>query len=556
MLKLRYLCNLIFSQKEVLIMINLIIVDDEETTRNGLAELIPWNELGIDAVKTAKNGLDALELAESFTPSIMLCDVRMPKMDGIELAKRIRELYPLCEILFLSGFSDKEYLKSAIQVSAVDYLEKPVDIETLMSVFSNIIKKLLNNIQKASDNEKLKSNLSENIHLLRQEIVQELLYNDTTLNCLSNKYGPEILKFSNKSVFSVVSIKFNWVPLSNEEEKSIINKKILKMLNTSEICGSFNILSGFTNDKFLVLIIDEEVYCEDSKFNSFLYNVIELLLQQSDNKFSVSIGCSNSVKDTSFISESYKATLISLKQQFYHGINKVFYTQKPDAYSYEIDKELFTKFKKLLRNNSITDALNLIHKLTLDISASQDNDINKIKNIYFDLVRILLEVTMKWDSHASGEDNENKYIWQEIDSQVTLRGLSDFLISNLETIYRKTDDNEASIKKVTEIKKYILCNYTDNQISIQSISDHTSLSQTYLCAFFKKSTGMTLNEYITELRIEKAKELLKDSRIKLYEITSSIGFTDVNYFSTLFKRHTGFTPSELREKNLYDKNNI
>ena len=107
-----------------------------------------------------------------------------------------------------------------------------------------------------------------------------------------------------------------------------------------------------------------------------------------------------------------------------------------------------------------------------------------------------------------------------------------------------------------EIKKYIACHYSSNQLSIQNIAQHSCLSDTYLCAYFKKSTGRTLNEYITELRIEKAKELLRDRNLKLYEITDEVGLTDTNYFSTLFKKNTGLTPSEYRVNQLYDEKNV
>jgi two-component system response regulator YesN len=96
--------------------------------------------------------------------------------------------------------------------------------------------------------------------------------------------------------------------------------------------------------------------------------------------------------------------------------------------------------------------------------------------------------------------------------------------------------------------KFIRDNFANKKLSIQMIADNTYLSKTYLCSFFKKSTGKTVNEYIMEIRIEKAKELLKENRVKLYEIATNIGFNDSNYFSAIFKKYVGCTPSEFREK--------
>lgn len=120
-------------------MIRLMIVDDEEMTRDGLKNSIQWDELGIESVETANNGLTALEKASVFKPDILLTDVKMPKMDGIQLAGHFRMKYPECKIIFLSGYTDKEYLKSAIHLKAMSYIEKPIKLREVISVVKNTI---------------------------------------------------------------------------------------------------------------------------------------------------------------------------------------------------------------------------------------------------------------------------------------------------------------------------------------------------------------------------------------------------------------------------------
>lgn len=105
-----------------------MIVDDEKTTRETLRDLVPWRSLGFDAVETAANGVDALGRISRSRPEVLLCDVRMPRMDGIELARRVRAESPDCVIVFLSGYSDAEYLRGAIRVQAADYIDKPIDL--------------------------------------------------------------------------------------------------------------------------------------------------------------------------------------------------------------------------------------------------------------------------------------------------------------------------------------------------------------------------------------------------------------------------------------------
>ncbi len=258
-------------------MLKLLIVDDEKNTRETLKDYISWHELGITKVETAKNGLDALGILQNFIPNILLTDVRMPKMDGIELATKIRENYPECKIIFLSGYSDKEYLMSAIKLRAFGYIEKPIN---------------------------------------RQEVI------------------------------------------------TIITDAV-------------------------------SLYYEEQKIRS--------------------------------------------------------------------------------------DERNRIHSLVDSLSAPNNER---------DMIKI----------------------------------------------------------KINDIIKYINEHYSENDISVKAIADHAYMSTSYLCVFFKKYTNKTLNDYLTEVRIENAKLLLKDNRKKLYEIATSVGFTDANYFSTLFKKITGMTPSEYKER--------
>jgi two-component system response regulator YesN len=534
-------------------MINLMIVDDEETTRNSLEELVPWAEWRIDAVRTAENGLAALKLTESFHPSILLTDIRMPKMNGIELAKNIRQLYPDCVIIFLSGFSDKDYLKSAIQLSAVDYLEKPIDIEELKKLFLKIVQKLIEDRIENAERERLKNSFNDNIHLLRQEMILELILGKTDLSSLQIKYKPDVLRLSSDGNYTVICAAFNWKATVTNDEKSITKHSVLETLNKPELFPDDRFIVGFANDNYLILAAHEEIRSNPPIISVFGIQLLKLLLSLSSNQYTVSLGYSLSSQATNAFPDLYKSSVETVKQQFYSGVNQIYYPNNRSILSYDLDKSLYVHFKKLLRNSATEELIILVKQVTANISKTYDPDTNKIRNIYFNFLRILYEVTMQWSIVDSGDINENIPVWQESEARTTLAEIAEFILSNIEIILLKTETHANTIDKINEIKKYILTNYTSNQLSIQAIAEHTHLSQTYLCAYFKKASGRTINEYITELRIEQAKELLKDRSLKLYEITTSLGLTDTNYFSTLFKKYTGITPSEFREKITYDQ---
>ncbi len=122
-------------------MLNLLIVEDEQVIRNGLEKHVPWQELGIDRVFTAENAECGLRICQDHRPDIVVSDIKMPGMNGVELCKCIREKFPQCQIIFISGYSDKEYLKAAITLGAVSYVEKPIDIKELSGAVKQAVER-------------------------------------------------------------------------------------------------------------------------------------------------------------------------------------------------------------------------------------------------------------------------------------------------------------------------------------------------------------------------------------------------------------------------------
>jgi len=536
-------------------MIKLLIVEDEETTRNSLFKSIPWNLLGISDVQTAENGVAALNAVQLYSPSILLTDISMPKMNGIELASQIRQLIPNCVIIFLTAMSDKNYLKSAIKLNAFDYVEKPIDIEEIIVLFQKVVQQLIEKQNARKELAQLKRDITDNIYLRRQELVLELIHHQSDFNSVKNRFGQEMLHLSTTGWFSVICILLRWETGVSQKCKILAKNKLLKILNTDDYLSDFQLIAGFTSEQHLIIIANDKMDNTTPRYKSFWDHLFKLLLQMSNNQFTFTAACGIPSKGLLSIEYTYKTALQILKNNFYLGANKVLFHSSLNNTSYHFDKENYALFKKLLRNDDKDPSIHFVINLTKEISSTHDPDIRKIKNIFFILLRALFEVKINWDVMEASNESENRYIWEELDEIQTLDELSKLLLSNLENSWKRSDFKQNTTVKIEDIKSYILTNYRDNNLTIQSIANSFFLSRTYLCACFKKATGATINEFITELRINVAKDYLTDRKIKLYEITTLIGFSDANYFSILFKKHVGITPSEYREKVINDQNN-
>jgi two-component system response regulator YesN len=528
-------------------MLKVIIADDEITTRESLKEYVRWGAYGIDNVRTAKDGLDALKLAEQACPDILITDVRMPKMDGIVLATKIRELYPECRIVFISGYSDKEYLKSAIHLKAVSYIEKPIDLEEVESVVCQAVEAWREDERRRADAEQLKSSVTQSRPYVRQEIVLDLIKGNTDENALTRELDDSFLSTTQSGSFAAGSVKLNWKPDVDVRLQSDVRHRILELFCDSELFDQSAILAGITPEDNVALIFSNPV-AKNLNSSDLPRTILERLNDLSKGHFSASLGIGPTVNGIDDIAQSYSLALSAQNMQFYSGSNRIYHYNTCDKSRFMPKKNLFSDFQGLLRKENMEGAMELVRRLTQNVRRTADQQIDHIKNIYFNLLLLIFEAARDRNLIDSVDEAEKTYIWQEINNIQSLEECSEYITSNLSAVFSKFDNSDSVSRKIYEISKYIKENYSNKDFSIQMIADHVHFSQTYLCSFYKKSTGRTLNECITEVRIEKAKELLQDSSIKLYEVALSIGFSDPNYFSTLFKKIVGCSPSEYREK--------
>ncbi|NLV35537.1 MAG: response regulator [Clostridiaceae bacterium] len=528
-------------------MLKVIIADDEITTRESLKEYVRWDAFGIDDVRTAKDGLDALRLAEQTSPDILITDVRMPKMDGIVLATRIRELYPDCRIIFISGYSDKEYLKSAIHLKAVSYIEKPIDLEEVESVVGRAVDAWREDERRRTDAEQLKSSVTQSRPYIRQEIVLDLIKGNTDKKALIRKFDDSFLTTTQAGSVAAGSVKLNWKPDVDVKQQSDLRHGILELFCDGELFDQSAIIAGITPEDNVALIFSNPAV-KSLGSSDLPRTILERLNDLSKGYFSASIGIGPRVIGIADVAESYSLALSAQNMQFYSGSNRIYYYNSYDERRYIPKKNLFSDFQSLLKKDNMEGALELVRKLTQNVRRTADQQIDHIKNIYFNLLLLIFEAARDRNLIDPVDEAEKTYIWQEINNIQSLEECSEYIASNLSAVFSKFDNTDSVSRKIYEISKYIKENYSDKNLSIQMIADNVHFSQTYLCSFYKKSTGSTLNEYITQVRIEKAKELLQDGSIKLYEVAVSIGFTDPNYFSTLFKKIVGCSPSEYRGK--------
>jgi len=513
-------------------MFNLLIVEDELMTRECLKSYIPWKEIGIENIQTANNGEHALEVIKSFTPDILLCDVRMPRMNGIELSHQIKKMFPNCKIVFISGYADKEYLMSAIQLNALNYIEKPLNIDEITQTMKKVVEICIKEKEKENLTKKLLEMFNDNAVVIHQTIANEMLKQNPDLSLLE-KYG-----IDTQQLFILIVLF-----LESDYEMDIYKNDILE-----------NILSQnhFLNQNFYITIDKDILYIiaqdEDMAFKSIDH--IRDKIKSFNPQISTTVGVMNKKMNISELNVHLK-DLISYTQfkRFYEGKGTIYSYESIDKNSrFDLDNRIFSDFEKDLRHNNLDEAKKMVENITKQIYQLKINDIEKIKGIYLEMLFRIYQVGRERGITIELDKDERENWWKTIDKIPSLKELEAYLISLIDDIFNLLKNRNKFDKKIMQIIDYINNNFSDKNLTIQKIANHFYFSPNYLCSIFKKAVGVTINDYITDVRIEKAKEYLKDSTTKLYEVADKVGFTDPNYFSSIFKKKVGVNPSTYKER--------
>lgn len=533
-------------------MYGVLIVDDEKYVRLWLRNCIQWADYGFDIIGEANNGYDALVKIGELKPRLVISDMDMPEIDGVGLIEKANELYPEVLFLILSGYNAFEYMRSAVKNNAVDYLLKPVNEEEIIPVVKKIQSRLELEDKKKEVELRTKILIKENLELRREkfflnlldeqaftlqeatEKVEELgIQNDGDFyNVLIISFDEEILKGQPTNVMGVELLKFSMINIANEVF-STNNMSSCFLSRKNEVIGVVNFATQ-----------DDDVYQRIVDLSGLILNNINGFL-----KLSISIGIGSVVKDITCIGASYTEAKRSLDLRLLYGDNSVLtFLNVPSNFKREVlsvaDENRFTNSIAGLDYSSCRDIITeIFHKMRKSGIIS----IETIKMVYYRLISVILREIYNagiTPSYLSIEEMEMFTAIKNLNSIEQIRDkLMSFLEKALEGISNTQKIKNSAVEKAIG---FITENYY-REITLTDISNHVHVTPNYFSALFKAETGQNVLDYITNLRIEKVKSLMKDKSLKTYEIGEMVGYKSPKYFCRVFKKILGQSPSQYRK---------
>ncbi|MBB3125472.1 two-component system response regulator YesN [Paenibacillus rhizosphaerae] len=538
-------------------MYKMVIIDDEPTVRSGLSDYLDWSAYGIELSGTADDGDTGLELIERVKPDIVLTDVMMPTMDGISMSREIGERLPETKIVFISGHSDADFLRSALQIHAADYIFKPVKRKELQKVIERVMQDLQTKEKERQLLMDMQVKLMQSMPLLREKFLMSLLRDVVGKpEGLREKLAFLNLELPLESPYLVLVFTIDdseeVLGGRSEQDKQLLSYSILNVIQ--ELIDHY--LKGYAFEnrtaEYVGLIFLDDL-AEDSEASL-------LLLAEAirDNlrlwlKISVTIGIGERADSISGLPASYRHAREAADQKWYLGKNQVITMDSleiGEPGSNRFDSEQSDRLLSGLKSGDRGRLEMELESLFEPLKQIRKNGFKYARHVGLQLISLAGRVLL--DLNLLTREREEREEWAldrllKLETMVELRSFVTKYLYDICSCIQEKRSSSRSSNVIERIQKFINEHFARN-LSLAEISASVYLSQTYASLLFKQETDETIYEYLMRVRIEKAKELLRDPRVKFYEVCELVGYTDPSYFSKLFKKITGLTPSAYRDQ--------
>ena len=524
----------------------LILVDDEDEVRGRISSRIS-EDSGFRVVGTAGNGHDALELIDECTPHVVITDIRMPFINGLELAAIIKREYPTIRVAFITGYDEFDYAREAVELGVRSYLTKPLTQGDISGFLTSLKKELDDEFRRNSDLEQMKTRYQDSLPLLIDNYFSTFLSDSGTADGSVIRDLKELgIVLKGVGVLVVAEVERDEEApdlFKRESRKGTVRTGMRDVFKRRDIAynhfmyrGGIVFLLSRTGDDFRNLLDEALLECVQT---SWMYHNTR-----------IDIGVSSDFLGFGELRGAYLEARRALENSQYLSRGRIAYFDELKADpipSVSLSEEGAKAIEHAVRFGS-DDELKAVmnaEKAAINGSAGLPAD--------FRLYLLnLANIAVNFSTSVGADINR----LNQGDLMETLSGIAkpeqmfdwfDNLIARLreENLNSRVSSSNQSLEAAIS---YMKAHYQDPKLSLEATCGHVGISVSYLSLLFRKNTGLTFVKYLTALRMDRAKELLKYSGDRIIEIAEKCGYKDVYYFSHSFKKHEGISPKQYRDE--------
>lgn len=500
-------------------MMNILIADDEKIEREGIRYLLSL-EKGERRIFEAANGKQAMQILRTENIDMILTDIKMPVMDGLELARRAKELFPEIRIVIFSGYNDFTFAQEAIRYGVTDYILKPVDPDN----FHEIIEKAEKNIRErqAEENREIRRQ-----NFLQQYFLQNYLYSGKKE--ILEKAGEfvDLDKWNGWHCAILIETDTAFFDTAEENFPGELQKELRRVffyLNLNERQS---------------LLLFQDVYCDYLLVANHLYTFLK-----RNYMVRIYLSVSRKFDGCECLPEILGQLEQQMEEKFYHPEKHIFSCEEEElkmAAGEVQDSQLMQMISEDISRKDTEQLWKHFECLKEKYSSNTQFSAMYIKFVFSNVIQELFQENQIADEHR---------LEQEIDRLYSCGNIMDILKVTEDNIreYEKFLERSMSESRneVAAVKNYIYQHYGED-LNLEMLAEKVYLSSGYLSFIFKKETGMNLNRFIKVFRMEKAGEFLRDTNMKVAQISEKVGFANVSYFCRSFREYYGYSPESYRK---------
>ena len=532
-------------------MYKVFFVDDEIIVRDGIRSCLAENERFL-LTGEAQDGELALSMIHEIKPDILITDIKMPFMNGLELSRIVKKIQPWVKIIILSGHDEFEYAKEAISIGIEDYLLKPFTQDDLFESLNKIALRIEEENKKALDIARLKAQVESNTEIIKDRFLSDFVLGSISpkdfmqqaenfsLKCISRFYTMCILKITSKeskqfSAEILFSLKTMLKSLFEQEESTDIDAKVL-------------LFSAATKDRLCLMVLSSTEKDADEASFAAIDALKHKLLKSGFESCGIGIG--TTVDRLAQVPKSFSDAEKALHVALQNGSSRLI---SADDLQSETAETLLN-----LGGGQLVDMIKYALVEEIDQIINQQVEMIDKNPFQFTIVGsyLIIELITACSriieqlggnvSDVCPEVLNNKFVAVAVSSVDSFMQSARLLLSKV-LEYRDNKMNSRYGSMILKAKKYIDENHSNQDICLRSVADEVAVSPNHFSAVFSQECGQSFIEYLTSVRIEHAKKLLNETDMRSSDIAYEVGFNDPHYFSFIFKKNTGFSPKEFRQ---------
>lgn len=506
-------------------MLKIMLVDDEPWIRTSLKNKIDWSD-SLQLCAEASDGYEALQLAHSLRPDIIISDVRMPGMTGLEMFKKMRDFLPDVQAIFISGYNEFEYVKSAIELSASGYVLKPIRKEELNETLARCLEKIR------------KNNLLMHSKQTQMDLLLKMLEAFYYQQTVSAKRLSEVLADLgfHTSYMNIILVRFT----APDQDPESLN---------AQLCRTA--ASIFMESTCTVFSVSHSIYgifLTSSKKTELLAGARSLIRQLSGRSgLDASVALGTTAHSCKALAASFASAHSGLKLMHLYSSHEIILPgQDKEEGRTSLPKDITSQLLDSIYSRNTSDLNDALKKLREFLLRSPSVTLSDVTHILHLLLGNILRVLCEQDENNILAD-EGITLMQDLSTGRPQREVLEDFCTFCQKAALAPGKAASVTTTIEKARRYLDTHYAE-EISLKKMAALYYLNASYFSVSFKNVTGKNFNEYLTELRIEKAKKLLSDPDRKVNQVAHAVGYDDCSYFGKTFRKLTGMTPAEYQRQ--------